>query len=103
MINTSEIRQRVDLLSLIGADLRKVATTQGGEYAGPCPFCGGDDRFRVQPHHKNGGRWFCRGCGDGQWHDVIDFVQKRDGLDFVGLTFQEAGSLLEGYGVSDDF
>ncbi|MBV9711108.1 MAG: hypothetical protein JO011_09365, partial [Ktedonobacteraceae bacterium] len=29
--------------------LRRVASTHGGEYAGPCPFCGGTDRFRVWP------------------------------------------------------
>jgi hypothetical protein len=28
-------------------DLKRVASTKGGEYAGPCPGCGGDDRFRV--------------------------------------------------------
>ena len=43
----------VDLLSVIGSatTLKKVAATDGGEYAGPCPFCGGDDRFRVLNVH----------------------------------------------------
>ena len=52
-----------DLLALIGRDteLRRVASTHGGEYAGPCPFCGGRDRFRVWPEDK-GGRWWCRQC-----------------------------------------
>ena len=55
------VKERLDLLELIGRDarLRKVASTRGGEYAGPCPFCGGRDRFRVQPRR---GRWWCRGC-----------------------------------------
>jgi len=83
MIATNEIRQNTDLLALIGVDLRKVAATGGGEYAGPCPFCGGSDRFRVQPAHDRGGRWFCRGCGEGHWHDAIDFVQKRENMTFV--------------------
>jgi DNA primase len=30
------------------------------EWAGPCPKCGGDDRFRVWPEK---GRFWCRGCG----------------------------------------
>ncbi len=85
----------IDLLELIERDttLKKVATTGGGEWAGPCPFCGGRDRFRVQPHRVTGGRWYCRGCGAERWHDAITYVQRRDGCDFrtavqrLGLTF----------------
>ena len=45
------LKRKVNLLSLIGSNvsLHKVARTGGGEYAGPCPFCGGTNRFRVQP------------------------------------------------------
>jgi Zinc-binding domain of primase-helicase len=60
-IDADAIKARVDLVDLAGRDvhLRKVATTRGGEWAGPCPFCGGRDRFRVQPEK---GLWFCRQC-----------------------------------------
>ncbi len=54
-----------DLLTLIHYDtqLKRVAATNGGEYAGACPFCGGRDRFRVWPNHPGGvGRWWCRQC-----------------------------------------
>ena len=46
----------VDLLAIAERDtaLRKVAATNGGEWAGPCPFCGGDDRFRLWPQHPGG-------------------------------------------------
>ena len=72
-------------MTLAGVTLRKVAGTGGGEYAGPCPICGqGRDRFRVQPEGPDGGRWYCRVCGDGKWHDSIDLVQRRSGLDFAG-------------------
>ncbi len=57
-----------DNLSLVGlaANMRKVARTRGGEYAGPCPFCGGEDRFRVWPDHPSGSvEWWCRRCGKG--------------------------------------
>ncbi len=52
------------ILELLGKDthLRRVASTNGGEYAGPCPFCGGSDRFRVWPN-QDSGRWWCRQCG----------------------------------------
>ena len=40
-------------------------TRRGREWVGPCPLCGGDDRFHVQ---DSGGRAKvgCRGCIDGQ-------------------------------------
>src|SRR5205807_1193422 len=53
----------------------------GGEWAGPCPFCGGKDRFRVQPKT---GLWFCRSCSpDARWQDAIAFVERRDGVNFT--------------------
>jgi len=74
----------VDLLSLIRADVRlkKVATTGGGEWAGPCPFCGGAekrsaDRFRVWPAE---GRFWCRRCQ--RSGDAIDYVRVGLGLGF---------------------
>lgn len=57
----------------------------GSEHGGPCPWCGGDDRFRVWPDQGAGdlGRYWCRRCG--RKGDVIDFLR-----DYKGLTFQEA-------------
>lgn len=64
--------------------LRKVSTTSGGEYQGPCPACGGDDRFHVWPaQHDGKGSYWCRGCGKAG--DNIQFL-----IDFEGLTFKEA-------------
>lgn len=71
-----------NLLSLIGADteLRRISVH---EYAGPCPFCGGEDRCHVQPER---GRWFCRQCtgepGETGWRDAIDYVRQRQHLSF---------------------
>lgn len=52
------------ILAVIGSDtqLRRVSSHRGGEYHGPCPFCGGTDRFRVQPERNS---WKCRQCGKG--------------------------------------
>lgn len=49
----------------------------GAEQIGPCPICGGHDRFSVNPRK---GVWNCRGCGKGG--DVIDLVRHFDGCDF---------------------
>lgn len=70
----------INLLDLIARDteLKKVAGTGGGEYHGSCPFCGGTDRFAVQP---NGRGWSCRQCSP-HWQDAIAYVQRRDGVGF---------------------
>jgi hypothetical protein len=64
-----EQARAVDLLALAGycTSLKRVAATKGGEYAGPCPMCGGRDRFRVQPSCR---RWMCRQCSP-RWDDAI--------------------------------
>ena len=73
----------MEILKLIqtdGGTLKKQAATNGGEYAGPCPFCGGKDRFRVWPES---GRYWCRGCD--KMGDSIQYLR-----DFRGLSYQEA-------------
>ena len=58
---------------------------------GPCPFCGGRDRFNVKTA-DNGDLWICRQCGDGKYHDVIDFLQRRDGRPFAEIVGTAATS-----------
>lgn len=69
------------LLELIerDTDLRRVAGTKGGEYAGPCPWCGGEDRFRVWPDADRPGYW-CRGCG--RHGDAIQYLRDHEGMSF---------------------
>jgi DNA primase len=86
-VDVASLKTRIDLVELIGRDvpLRRVASTAGGEWAGPCPFCGGRDRLRVQRR-----RWWCRRCSSNEhWFDVIEYVRRRD-----GCTFGEACSSL---------
>jgi hypothetical protein len=75
--------KRADLLALIGHDteLVRIAGTLGGEWAGPCPFCGGTDRLHVNPARPGGGRWYCRQCTP-RGGDAIDYVRRRDHLCF---------------------
>lgn len=71
-----------DLVQLAGrySQLRRKAT---GEYEGPCPKCGGDNRFTVDAKG-----WFCRTCKPYDeahgWYGAIDFVMWITGLDFKG-------------------
>jgi hypothetical protein len=48
------------------------------ERCGPCPKCGGDDRFSINTAKQI---FNCRGCQIGG--DVIDLVQHLDGVDFA--------------------
>lgn len=69
----------VNLLQLVGGNLKRAARTDSGEYAGACPFCGGHDRFRVWPHSDTP-HWWCRQCD--QSGDAIAFVRQKHGVDF---------------------
>jgi hypothetical protein len=48
------------------------------ERCGPCPKCGGDDRFSINTTEQV---FNCRGCGVGG--DVIKLVEHLDGVDFA--------------------
>ena len=64
--------------------LKKVSRTNGGEWQGPCPSCGGDDRFHVWPEQNEGkGAYWCRGCG--KTGDNIQYLR-----DFCGMSFRDA-------------
>jgi len=68
-----------DLIQADGITMKKAAGTHGGEYAGSCPFCGGNDRFRVWPEDR-GGRYWCRGCGKSG--DAIQYLRDTQGLSY---------------------
>lgn len=44
---------------------------------GPCPFCGGKDRFRWI-NRDGSGDWFCNGCGHGNGVDLAIRLLKTD-------------------------
>jgi hypothetical protein len=56
-----------------GAKLKRM----GRELVGPCPVCGGHDRFAVNVAKQI---WNCRGCQRGG--DVLDLVQHLDNCSF---------------------
>ncbi len=64
----------LDELGRRGVSLKRA----GSGMVGPCPVCGGRDRFSV---HMRKGVWHCRHAGRGG--DVIDLVQYLDGADFL--------------------
>src|SRR5882757_3772487 len=60
-------------------DNRGIKLRGGVEREGPCPVCGGQDRFAINTK-KN--IWNCRGCEKGG--DPITLVQHLDEIDFRG-------------------
>lgn len=81
------IHSILDLLEEDGIRLQRVANTNGGEYASPCPGCGGKDRFRSWPSQGKGGRYWCRQCSKSG--DLIQYLR-----DFRCMTFREACNFL---------
>jgi len=78
-----------DMLEVVGryTHLKKA----GGNYSGLCPFH--EEKtpsFSVNPADK---LYYCFGCGEGG--DLLDFVQKKEGLDFGGAV----ELLAERYGI----
>ena len=65
-----------------GASLRRA----GSEYIGPCPACGGRDRFGINTAKRV---FHCRGSGAGG--DVIALVEYLDGCDFKTAVTTLAG------------
>ncbi|WP_085445499.1 DUF927 domain-containing protein [Escherichia coli] len=62
---------------------------------GPCPACGGKDRFRFDDIEGRG-TWYCNKCGNG---DGLDLVKK-----VLGKKAYEAASIICGYlpGIADN-
>lgn len=101
-VDLDVIKHAAPILDIIGRDttLRRESASDGGSWAGPCPFCGGTDRFVVRP----GGRpseglapgWLCRGCHP-KGGTIIDYVIMRE-----GVTFREACEILASeHGLAD--
>lgn len=70
----------LDIASTNGRAYKKVSAIHGGEYHGPCPSCGGTDRFHVWPEQGDHGTFWCRSCKLGG--DAIEYLMKIDGMSF---------------------
>jgi len=79
MIDTKELNKKIDLF-VIAESATTLKRKGSSELCGPCPFCGGDDRFAIQPDRH---RWLCRGCTDGGWKDGIEFVMRLSKLSLL--------------------
>ncbi len=89
-MDLESLKEKTNLYDLASRDtkLTKVSGANGGEWAGPCPKCGGRDRFHLQGR----GLWLCRQCSP-KWGDVIGYMQWLHGLDFRAAVEALGGTL----------
>lgn len=59
---------------------KKAGNYGEGEWQGPCPLCGGTDRFHVFPNQGDHGTVWCRSCD--LKGDAIEYLMKVEGLAF---------------------
>jgi DNA primase len=87
--NQAAVKQNIDLRELAGryTTLHRESVR---EMAGPCPKCGGDDRFHVTETS-----FMCRQC-HAQWGDAIEFVRWVDGVGFKEALNKLGGSTVHG-------
>ncbi len=78
-MNAQDINQTYNLLALAERDTK--LKHFGIYYIGPCPFCGGRDRFNFK-QTPEGWRWLCRNFTHANYKSPIDYIMRRDGLDF---------------------
>jgi DNA polymerase-1 len=61
-----------------GFTIARVSTSRGGQYNGPCPFCAGTDRFRIQPAQGHYGWFACNQCG--KCGSAVDYLMLKRGM-----------------------
>lgn len=66
----------------VGIEYKLVSNYKGGTYKGPCPGCGGDDRFTIQPNNLDG-TYICNKCK--KQGDLIQFFR-----DFFDMSYLQA-------------
>lgn len=80
IVSTQELERlkgSVDLAEVVSR-YTQVRGRASQELKGPCPMCGGRDRFSV---FKDRQGWMCRGCTP-ESGDVFTFIQKVENCDF---------------------
>lgn len=75
-MDTAALKQAINLAAVAEQYTTLTKISHSGELQGPCPFCGGMDRF-----HVKGERYYCRQCTP-RGGDVIDLVMRVEGVSF---------------------
>lgn len=86
-MDAKQINQSFDLVSYTSGlvSLHK----KGAYFIGPCPICGGRDRFQIK-RTGTGDAWLCRKCKPGKYASALDFLMAFHNEDFKAA-FTRAG------------
>lgn len=82
----ANIAREKDILEMAGALGARLRKAGAAEMVGPCPICGGTDRFSINSKKRI---FNCRGSGEGG--DVIAMVQHVRGCDFIAACEEITG------------
>lgn len=86
-LDTSSLLARIDLSRLVTTNLHG----NERERYGPCPKCGGEDRFHVR-HHQGRDYFFCRKCHEKRG-DAIEFMRWLHGYSFTQAVRELGGDV----------
>ncbi|GJM43340.1 MAG: hypothetical protein DHS20C21_01820 [Gemmatimonadota bacterium] len=93
-------REDHPIVGVLGGDLHRTSGTNGGEWHGPCPRCGGgDDRLRAWPTPATDDypRATCRQCGHPGTGDALDWAIALSGVDASEPGARARYLAIEGY------
>lgn len=75
-----DLVENYDLLSVVE---KQVSLEKKGRFfVGPCPICGGVDRFNLTMT-TGGWRWHCRNCASGKYFNAIHLMEKMWNCSFA--------------------
>lgn len=93
-IDVDGVKARFDLLALVERDTTLKRT--GNYHVGPCPFCGGDDRFTLKTLSGGCQVWLCRMCGSGKYADAVEYIMRRNNVNFMqAIAYMNGGEIGE--------
>src|SRR5689334_5958862 len=89
-MNAQQVNQTFDLVTYVSGlvTLHK----KGGYYIGPCPVCGGRDRFNIK-QTTAGHVWICRKCNGEKYHSAIDLLMQLHNEDFKAALKRAGGEV----------
>lgn len=92
-MNARDINKTFDLVALVEAHV-KLKRSGARTVEGPCPMCGGDDRFVVKIF-GDGQMWICRICHPGKYKTPIDFYMALYNVPFTEALHKMGGDTIK--------
>jgi hypothetical protein len=89
-MDAQQVNQTFDLVTYAG---NLVSLKPAKNYQiGPCPMCGGRDRFQIK-RTQTGDVWLCRKCSPGKYKSAIDFLMTFHNEKFIDALQRAGGDI----------